>query len=423
MFADTTADSNMSDTPAQMPQDATASGGGMEKARGMANSILMKSIAFRLERNPSIDLSHFLRQQVDSYPQLCNRLAQTASQQDSKSRGETSSQNEDKEEPALAAESSVFHLNGDMDIIYPLDGSIVTLASAWADAEEPNPDQLDKALAAGLNNAISNSQTLWRLHNSAVLQIGPSHVVKICTSLDHDGMTNLQYINKYAPDVPAPSCLGALQCGWRTYAFMTRADGVTLETVWPRLLPSHKLSIQQQLNTIFRTIRAKVPGPTPNGADVQCIGGFVSGRCKDMRRNLREAEGPIRDEVQFSDFLCRQPRRTQTAWIRMVRSLMSDDHGLVMTHGDLHPRNIMVQWEPERGKEDQPEDQGRLRVTALIDWEFGGWYPAYWEFVKALSTVNQRGPLADWCDYLPTEAIGKWPVEFSIDLLISRWLG
>ncbi|KFH40560.1 hypothetical protein ACRE_087470 [Hapsidospora chrysogenum ATCC 11550] len=168
-------------------------------------------------------------------------------------------------------------------------------------------------------------------------------------------------------------------------------------------------------------MRAKVPGSAQNGADVQCIGSFVSGRCKDMRRFPRETEGPIRDEVQFSDFLCRQARRTETPWIRMVRSMMSDYHRLAMTHGDLHPRNIMARW--EAGQKGQPEDQEHLCITALLDWELGGWYPEHWEFVKALSTVDLRGPLTDWCDYLPTEAIGRWPVEFSIDLFISRWLG
>ena len=146
---------------------------------------------------------------------------------------------------------------------------------------------------------------------------------------------------------------------------MTRADGETLETVWPRLRPAHKLSIQQQLNTIFRTMRAKVPGSAQNGEDVQCIGSFMSGRCKDMRRVPREAKGPIRDKVQLSDFLYRQAQRTETPWIRMVRSMMSDNHRLAMTHGDLHPRNIMVRW--ETGQKGQPEDRRHLCVTALLD--------------------------------------------------------
>ncbi|KAJ5121079.1 uncharacterized protein N7515_009040 [Penicillium bovifimosum] len=37
-------------------------------------------------------------------------------------------------------------------------------------------------------------------------------------------------------------------------------------------------------------------------------------------------------------------------------------------HADLAPRNIMV-------------DNGK--VSAIVDWQFGGWYPEYWEYTKA----------------------------------------
>ncbi|KAF5121146.1 hypothetical protein E5D57_013482 [Metarhizium anisopliae] len=94
---------------------------------------------------------------------------------------------------------------------------------------------------------------------------------------------------------------------------------------------------------------------------------------------------------------------------------MRADHDLVPTHADLHPRNIMVDWDTEEGD--------NLHITAIIDWELAGWYPEYWEFVKALHTVDTKGSLADWNEYLPTAAIGSWPTEFSLDLLIGRWLG
>jgi aminoglycoside phosphotransferase (APT) family kinase protein len=52
-----------------------------------------------------------------------------------------------------------------------------------------------------------------------------------------------------------------------------------------------------------------------------------------------------------------------------------------MTHGDLHPRNIMVKWEGAKDEGDGHGGGNRIRVTALIDWELSGWYPEYWEFV------------------------------------------
>lgn len=37
------------------------------------------------------------------------------------------------------------------------------------------------------------------------------------------------------------------------------------------------------------------------------------------------------------------------------------------THADMSPENIMV----KNGK-----------ITGIIDWEFGGWFPEYWEYTK-----------------------------------------
>ncbi|KAK2591822.1 hypothetical protein QQS21_010490 [Conoideocrella luteorostrata] len=75
----------------------------------------------------------------------------------------------------------------------------------------------------------------------------------------------------------------------------------------------------------------------------------------------------------------------------------------------------MAAWDAEEGDD--------LHITSIIDLKLAGWYPEYWEFVKALNTADTKGALADWCEYLPAAMIGSWPMEFSLDLLIGRRLG
>lgn len=65
---------------------------------------------------------------------------------------------------------------------------------------------------------------------------------------------------------------------------------------------------------------------------------------------------------------------------RMYRE--NQGHAIRFTHADIAPRNIMV----ENG-----------RITGIIDWEEAGWYPEYWEYIKAMYAVG-----GDW-------AI-KWPL-------------
>ncbi|KNG87372.1 hypothetical protein ANOM_005928 [Aspergillus nomiae NRRL 13137] len=54
------------------------------------------------------------------------------------------------------------------------------------------------------------------------------------------------------------------------------------------------------------------------------------------------------------------------------------------THGDIVPRNILV--------------NGQGKITALVDWEFAGYYPQYWEYSKA-----SRDPTTGWKNFLCNE--------------------
>lgn len=65
-------------------------------------------------------------------------------------------------------------------------------------------------------------------------------------------------------------------------------------------------------------------------------------------------------------------RREEDQDSRDLREMMSKQDGPwpppVFTHGDLNPCNIIVR----DGK-----------VVGIIDWEFAGWYPHYWEYTAA----------------------------------------
>ncbi|QSS64538.1 hypothetical protein I7I51_01606 [Histoplasma capsulatum] len=89
-------------------------------------------------------------------------------------------------------------------------------------------------------------------------------------------------------------------------------------------------------------------------------------------------------------------------WPKMIRSFLISDYKLVMTHGDLHPRNVMV-LKPNVSPSDVPADW--VEVTGLLDWEMCGYYPEYWEYVKALHTIRPGGSFDDWWAYLPVSIV------------------
>ncbi|KAI0400690.1 kinase-like domain-containing protein [Xylaria palmicola] len=357
-----------------------------EQAHKVANTVVLSQLESLIKDNPAIDLSPILNQQVASYPQLVSSLAETTLPSPPGQR----LGNADVATEAASKQDKLPRISNETPI---------------------------KVVIEALNNLIQEGQILHQLHGTYVISVGLHYAVKTDTSGDLDQITNLQYIHDKFPDIPAPRCLGTIADGQRIYFFMSRSPGSTLESVWPDLSVSTKVSLRNQLNSLFHHIRSLC---FESQTERALIGGFVSGVSKDVRKTERIASDPVRSEKEFNEFLCSKPGRTTTTLIRTVCSSMSHNHRIVSTHGDLHPRNIMVDW----GK----DENGRMledtvRVSSILDWEAAGWYPEHWEFVKAMHAIDSRGPLRDWIDYLPTEAIGNYMIEYSVDCLIDRWHG
>jgi hypothetical protein len=106
--------------------------------------------------------------------------------------------------------------------------------------------------------------------------------------------------------------------------------------------------------------------------------------------------GPFNSVAEFHDWLSilirtgleqHWPGKKPSEIPEPYRECLPDDAPVVLTHGDLHPSNIMVST-------DSP-----CNVVAIIDWHQSGWYPDYWEFCKAVFTAEVNG---EWMDrYIP----------------------
>lgn len=96
--------------------------------------------------------------------------------------------------------------------------------------------------------------------------------------------------------------------------------------------------------------------------------------CKDCCRNEQVSDHTLLNEADFNDFLVYINTERAAPYFRYwIRRLFRDDHRIVLTHGDLH-----------RGNNMEDVADGRVNVS-LIDWEMGGFYPEYWELLKAFN--------------------------------------
>ncbi|KAJ5290529.1 uncharacterized protein N7443_010782 [Penicillium atrosanguineum] len=93
--------------------------------------------------------------------------------------------------------------------------------------------------------------------------------------------------------------------------------------------------------------------------------------------------GPFDSEQQFNDFILGDIVKSAPDILRNhAKFALMDDHEIVFTHADFSPRNTLI----EGG-----------RVTAILDWEYAGWYPEHWEYIQAL---RQLKPMPDRPEYL-----------------------
>lgn len=142
-------------------------------------------------------------------------------------------------------------------------------------------------------------------------------------------------------------------------------EGDVLDDVWDEFSHDQKMDVIQQLRGFFSQLRH---------IKSSFIGSVDGTACEDqLFTDEIGAYGPYEDEHAFNQGIATALQRSQHgAWVNMVSDMVLKSlhgHEVVMTHGDFCPRNSIVQG---------------TKVVAVLDWELSGYYPEYWEYVKAL---------------------------------------
>lgn len=173
--------------------------------------------------------------------------------------------------------------------------------------------------------------------------------------------------------IPVPRVYGSWKWLGAEYMLMRRAPGITLRQAWPSLLDEQKCVVIDQLAAYVRQLRNL---PTPYGPAVCSV---IGGPFLDCRLSDRDVSGPFLDEEHMN----RQLRHGHPIdKFPPVAEAHSQTHPIVFTHGDLAMRNIMVQGDT---------------VTAVLDWESAGWFPAHWEHCKTVFADMEW----EWRDWIP----------------------
>lgn len=197
----------------------------------------------------------------------------------------------------------------------------------------------------------------------AVYKVDATTIVKSSDSVRLSEAATMKFVQAHTT-IPVPEVYNAYrdpETG-HTRIIMQLVEGDCLEDVWDKFDESQKQSIIDQLRGFFTQMR-NIKGPF-----VGCIDGTA---CEDnIFTDL--SYGPYENEDQFNEGIVRALKGCrQGSWVDLVCEMVRTfkDHEIVFTHGDFAPRNILVQG---------------TKVVAVLDWEMSGFYPEYWEYVKAL---------------------------------------
>ena len=272
--------------------------------------------------------------------------------------------------------------------------------------QESELSTVSASLWTKLCSLINAGELIWPKNEErggvSVVKCSEDAVVKIVPNFeDYTEYTTLQYLRRHAPEIPVPTPLGVLVAGKTAYIFMSYIPGPTLDSVWSQLSNRQKVSIANQLNGILLTLRElKMP-------EEALLGGVGGEGCKDTRRHTRISQKPIRSVSDFEDFIFSNPTFGSSVYIGLIRS-MSQSHApkICFTHADLRPANIVV----------KADHQGNYSISSILDWEMAGFYPDYWESVKATNTLSPQDE-DDWYLHLPACAA---PTSYPLHWLVDR---
>ncbi|KAI9732518.1 MAG: hypothetical protein M1834_003853 [Cirrosporium novae-zelandiae] len=391
--------------PSKAQEDRLERSSPLSSAASKFNSIVLRKLQRELENNPETDL---LSKFPNEYSTRLNDLKKDAvlnTKRTSLSLPKVISN------PPSSVENNISSLRATSSaaiIEYPLADNVISLLASQKE-DSYRSTCLDKDIPRFIAAIIQAGDVLWQsetCHGTSVVKCDANVVVKIVPLLeDFTEFTTMQYLENVIPEIPAPRPLGLVKIDRTSYIFMTFIPGRTLDKVWPQLVEEQKIAISHQLNDLLLKLR-KIPWP-----DGIPLGGVGGEGCKDTRRGIRTSNQPIQNGIDFDNFIFSNPHFGGSVYITLLRCLSETRlSSIVFSHGDLRLENIMVGF----------REDGSCFPTGLLDWEKSGFYPEYFECIKATSAMSTMES-NDWFLHLPTcIAPPMYPSEWLLDRLWDK---
>ena len=156
------------------------------------------------------------------------------------------------------------------------------------------------------------------------------------------------------------------------------------------------------LRRAFDSLRS-IPAPSDAITDVN------GGPVRSIRDGSTKVLGPFDNQGLFKDALLNMAGGAVAHRVPELRRLAipvhAMQHRIFFTHGDLHSENIIVK-------------DGRL--AGIVDWEYAGWFPEYWEFTMLEKHIAHTPVSQQFWDTVAP--FGVEPYRDELQLEYALWL-
>ncbi|TGJ86550.1 hypothetical protein E0Z10_g2230 [Xylaria hypoxylon] len=239
------------------------------------------------------------------------------------------------------------------------------------------------------------SVTLSQQGGCRVRLIAPGTILKSGHRVRPAEAAALRLVKHYT-DVPVPAV------GYATFAIRDGRDfgsilmdevedSCALNTIWGTYDSTTKERVCHEIWAMIEQLR-EIPKPPELQHLYQCsTDGSPSHDV--LLQDLEDPARPLTDEVSLRARINeRYLFYNGGSYREQLLDFLPHSNKAVFTHGDIAPRNIMV--------------NDSASITGVIDWENSGWYPDYWEF------ANIQKPSADfdWMKWMDRTKPKAWDI-------------
>ena len=174
---------------------------------------------------------------------------------------------------------------------------------------------------------------------------------------------------------------------------MSFVPGFTLKSMWDGLDEGNKERICLEIWTMIANWQ-KIQRPPHLAHLYQCLADGSPATTDVLLQDLEDPPSPLySDEAVRVRIHQRYLRYFGERYAATLPTMLPQSKVSLFTHGDVAPRNIMV------------DENGN--ITGILDWELAGWYPEYWEYANIMKPSVDE----DWQSWMDRTATQRWDLS------------